>query len=81
MSERKTLLDDDTVRKMVKRAGEVVEFDFPVHPDMFRHACGYSLAAKGTDTRTIQDCLGHVNIQHTVKYTELAPGRFNGLWD
>jgi type 1 fimbriae regulatory protein FimB/type 1 fimbriae regulatory protein FimE len=24
--------------------------------------------------------LGHVNIQHTVKYTELAPGRFRDFW-
>jgi len=53
MSERKTPLDDETVRKMVKRAGEVAEFDFPVHLHMFRHACGYALTAKGTDTRTI----------------------------
>jgi integrase len=80
-TERGTPLDDDTVRKMVKRAGELAEFDFPIHPHMLRHGCGYALAAKGTDTRTIQDYLGHVNIQHTVKYTELAPGRFDGLWD
>ncbi len=25
--------------------------------------------------------LGHKNIQHTVRYTELAPARFNGFWD
>lgn len=81
MSERGTPLNDDTVRKIVKRAGEVAEFDFPIHPHMLRHACGYALAAKGTDTRTIQDYLGHQNIQHTVRYTELAPGRFDGLWD
>jgi type 1 fimbriae regulatory protein FimB len=32
------------------------------------------------DTRTIQAYLGHRSIQHTVKYTELAPGRFKGLF-
>jgi type 1 fimbriae regulatory protein FimB/type 1 fimbriae regulatory protein FimE len=48
---------------------------------MLRHACGYYLANKGTDTRTIQEYLGHTNIQHTVRYTALAPGRFKGLWD
>jgi len=52
-----------------------------VHPHMLRHACGYYLANKGVDTRTIQAYLGHKNIQHTVRYTELAPDRFNGLWD
>lgn len=48
---------------------------------MLRHACGYALALRGTDTRTIQGYLGHNNIQHTVHYTELAPERFRGLWD
>ncbi len=28
----------------------------------------------------IQHYLGHKNIQHTVRYTELAPDRFNGFW-
>ncbi len=47
---------------------------------MLRHACGYKLANDGVDTRTIQAYLGHVSIQHTVKYTELAPTRFKGLF-
>jgi type 1 fimbriae regulatory protein FimB/type 1 fimbriae regulatory protein FimE len=47
---------------------------------MLRHACGYYLASKGQDTRAIQAYLGHKNIQHTVRYTELAPGRFNDFW-
>ncbi|MBW4628730.1 MAG: hypothetical protein KME49_25250 [Brasilonema octagenarum HA4186-MV1] len=42
---------------------------------------GYYLANRGTDTRTIQSYLGHNNIQHPVRYTELASGRFQGLWD
>jgi len=37
---------------------------------MLRHACGYALAAKGTDTPHHQDYLGHQNIQY-VRYTEL----------
>jgi site-specific recombinase XerD len=45
-----------------------------------RHACGFVLANKGTDTRTIQAYLGHRSITHTVRYTELAPGRFKGLF-
>ena len=45
-----------------------------------RHACGFTLANKGTDTRTLQAYLGHKNIQHTVRYTELAPGRFKDIW-
>ena len=29
---------------------------------------------------TIQDYLGHVSITHTVRYTELSPHKFKGLW-
>ena len=42
---------------------------------MLRHACGFALANKGHDTRALQAYLGHRNIQHTVRYTELSPGR------
>jgi integrase len=73
-------LTDHAVRKLVTRVGEVAEFDFPVHPHMLRHATGYYLASKGHDTRAIQDYLGHRNIHHTVRYTELAPGRFDDFW-
>ena len=53
---------------------------FPVHPHMLRHACGFVLANRGTDTRTLQAYLGHRSIQSTVRYAELAPGRFKNLW-
>ena len=49
------------------------------HPHMLRHACGFKLANDGVDTRTIQAYLGHKSIQHTVRYTELAPTRFKSL--
>jgi len=45
-----------------------------------RHACGYALANKGHDPRALQAYLGHKNIQHTVRYTELAPTRFKDFW-
>jgi hypothetical protein len=53
---------------------------FPIHPHMLRHACGYALANAGHDTRALQAWLGHRNIQHTVRYTELAPDRFKDFW-
>jgi site-specific recombinase XerD len=65
---------------MLARLGAAASFDFSVHPHMLRHACGYHLANKGVDTRSLQAYLGHRNIQHTVKYTELSPTRFKGFW-
>lgn len=79
-SERKAPLSDRTARHIIARAGELAEFPFPVHPHMLRHATGYYLATNGQDTRAIQAYMGHKNIQHTVRYTELAPGRFKDFW-
>jgi integrase len=70
----------DAVNRLIKRIGARAGFAFPVHAHMLRHGCGYALANKGHDTRAIQDWLGHRSIQHTVRYTELAPTRFKDFW-
>jgi len=49
-------------------------------PLLHRHACGFKLANDGHDTRALQQYLGHKNIQHTVRYTEMAPDRFKDFW-
>jgi type 1 fimbriae regulatory protein FimB/type 1 fimbriae regulatory protein FimE len=66
--------------RMVERAGVEAKLGFKAHPHMLRHACGFALANKGHDTRALQAYLGHKNIQHTVRYTELAPTRFKNFW-
>lgn len=80
LSERRALLSASSVRSIVRRAGDAGKLGFPAHPHMLRHGCGYSLANKGVDTRTIQEYLGHRQISHTVRYTQLRADRFNGLW-
>ncbi len=66
--------------RMVERAGVEAKLRFKAHPHMLRHACGYALANRGHDTRALQAYLGHRNIQHTVRYTELSPTRFKDFW-
>lgn len=66
--------------RMVERAGVEAKLELKAHPHMLRHACGYALANKGHDTRALQAYLGHRNIQHTVRYTELSPTRFKDFW-
>jgi integrase len=66
--------------RMVERAGIEAKLGFKAHPHMLRHACGYALANRGHDTRALQAYLGHRNIQHTVRYTELSPTRFKDFW-
>jgi type 1 fimbriae regulatory protein FimB/type 1 fimbriae regulatory protein FimE len=65
---------------LIQRLGKAAEMPFAVHPHMLRHACGYKLANDGHDTRALQHYLGHKNIQHTVRYTELSPDRFRDFW-
>jgi integrase len=81
VSERDAPFTRAGFQKLVARAGVAAGFEFIVHPHMLRHAAGYKLANDGVDTRTIQAYLGHRNIQHTVRYTELNGRRFKGLWD
>jgi integrase len=66
--------------RMIERAGVQAKLAFKAHPHMLRHACGYALANRGHDTRALQAYLGHRNIQHTVRYTELSPTRFKDFW-
>jgi site-specific recombinase XerD len=69
-----------SAHRLIQRLGEAAEMPFPIHPHMLRHACGIKLANDGHDTRALQHYLGHKNIQHTVRYTEMAPDRFKDFW-
>ena len=66
--------------RMVERAGSRPSSASRRIRTCCRHACGYALANKGHDTRALQAYLGHRNIQHTVRYTELSPMRFRDFW-
>lgn len=78
-SERRGPLTTAAVRKIVARAGQLAGIAH-AHPHQLRHATGYYLASRGTDTRSIQSYLGHASITSTVIYTALAPNRFAGFW-
>jgi integrase len=80
VSERGGPFTTDSFNWMVKRAGQKAGLPFQVHAHMLRHAAGFKLAGDGHDTRSIQDFMGHKNIQHTVRYTELSPTRFKDFW-
>ena len=75
VSERGGPFTTDSSNWMIKRAGQKISIPFQVHSHMLRHAAGYKLAGDGHDTRSIQDYLGHKNIQHTV-----SPTKFKDFW-
>ena len=80
MAERDGPMTPKAFHALFGRIGERAQMPFPVHPHMLRHGCGYALANAGHDTRALQAWLGHKNIQHSVRYTELAPDRFKDFW-
>jgi site-specific recombinase XerD len=80
MSERDGPMTPKAFHALFGRIGSRAKMQFPIHPHMLRHGCGYALANAGHDTRALQAWLGHKNIQHTVRYTELAPDRFKNFW-
>ena len=80
VSERGSPFSPAGFARMLERAADTAGLKIKVHPHMLRHACGFKLANDGVDTRALQAYLGHKNIQHTARYTELAPTRFKGFW-
>jgi integrase len=82
VGERGGCMTRDSFNKVLRRAGAAsgLPEGAPLNPHALRHACGHELANRGIDTRTIQSYLGHASISSTVVYTELAPGRFRGLF-
>jgi integrase len=79
-SERGGPMSAKSFGTLFERLGRRAGMPFTIFPHMLRHACGYALANAGHDTRALQAWLGHKNIQHTVRYTELAPDRFKNFW-
>lgn len=75
------VLTRDGVSKALTSICAIAKLEIKFHHHMMRHSCGYALAAKGNDTRLIQEYLGHRSIEHTVGYTALAADRFENLWE
>jgi site-specific recombinase XerD len=75
------VLTRDGVTKALATIAQLAKLEIKFHHHMMRHSCGYALAAKGCDTRLIQEYLGHRSIEHTVGYTALDPQRFESLWE
>jgi len=79
LSERQARLTRFAVNYLVNRTAAQAGFA-NLHPHCLRHSCGYALADRGVDLRTIQEWLGHRSIEMTVRYTRISQRRFNGLW-
>lgn len=80
LSNRGTPMTRYNFNALLKKLGKLAGLEVPVFPHALRHSTGYKLANQGVDTRSLQQYLGHRNIQNTVVYTQLNASRFNGWW-
>lgn len=79
MSERKGQLSKRAIQLMVQRAGEIAGLSFPIHPHMFRHACGYELINRYDNLILAKDYLGHANLSNTAIYCRLNDKKFKQI--
>ena len=59
MTERDGPMTPKAFHALFGRIGAWAKMEFPIHPHMLRHGCGYALANAGHDTRALQAWLGH----------------------
>lgn len=78
VSERGAPISAGGFRRLLHRLSERV-LGVKWHPHALRHACGVHLINQGVDLRTVQQYLGHANIQNTVAYTALTGRPFERL--
>jgi len=68
---RRHHLDESGVRKAIRRAAKAVGLVKPVGPHTLRHSFATHLLEAGYDIRTIQELLGHKNVETTMIYTHV----------
>lgn len=68
-------ISDISVRKAVLRIGKRINLPISVHPHMIRHSAAVHFLENVKDIFLCQQFLGHKNLNNTLVYLHLTPGR------
>jgi integrase len=69
--EKRYHIHESVIQKAVAVAGRAAGVSKHVTPHVFRHAFATHLLDDGYDIRTVQELLGHANVETTMIYTHV----------
>lgn len=68
---RRHHVSPESVQRAIRQAGRSAEIAKPVSPHVLRHSFATNLLASGYDIRTVQELLGHADVETTMIYTHV----------
>ncbi len=76
-----TRLSDHGLALIIKRMARRARFARPVNPHSLRHSFATHLLDNGCDLKSVQEMLGHKNLQTTEIYTHVSLERLKEVYD